>query len=149
MPIPELKYTQPTVPYCILVLAAFVNLKLFPKRKTRQLQGAASHWPSFTVSIFTLPSVCLLHSPPLPLSFSVLLQRHCSGGAPFIERPLQSSQQMSPYISQPNASSRGSLLTTKVSVCSPGSGCHGTHYVDQAGLLLTETHLFLPPECWD
>ena len=28
------------------------------------------------------------------------------------------------------------------------SGCPGTHYVDQAGLELTENHLFLPPECW-
>jgi hypothetical protein len=29
------------------------------------------------------------------------------------------------------------------------SGCPGTHFVDQAGLELTEIHLPLPPECWD
>ena len=27
------------------------------------------------------------------------------------------------------------------------TGCPGTHYVDQAGLELTEIHLPLPPEC--
>ena len=27
--------------------------------------------------------------------------------------------------------------------------CPGTHFVDQAGLKLTEIDLRLPPECWD
>jgi hypothetical protein len=28
-------------------------------------------------------------------------------------------------------------------------GCPGTHFVDQAGLKLTETRFSLPPKCWD
>jgi hypothetical protein len=39
------------------------------------------------------------------------------------------------------------IFFEKVSPHSPGSP--GTHSVDQAGLELTETHLPLPPECWD
>ena len=37
------------------------------------------------------------------------------------------------------------LNKTDISLCS--LGCPGAHYVDQAGLELTEIHLSLPPEC--
>jgi hypothetical protein len=39
------------------------------------------------------------------------------------------------------------LFQDRLSLCSPG--CPGTHSVNQAGLELAETHLPLPPECWD
>lgn len=38
------------------------------------------------------------------------------------------------------------FVFSQVSPCS--SGRHGTYYVDQAGLELTETHLPLPPKGW-
>jgi hypothetical protein len=37
--------------------------------------------------------------------------------------------------------------SVSVSVCSPG--CSGPHYIDQAGLELTEMLLPPPPECWN
>lgn len=40
------------------------------------------------------------------------------------------------------------LIIILVSLCT--SGCAGTHYVNQAGLEITEIpHLPLPPEFWD
>ena len=39
------------------------------------------------------------------------------------------------------------IFWVRVSLCS--SGCPGTHYVNQAGLKLTEICLPLPVKCWD
>jgi hypothetical protein len=39
------------------------------------------------------------------------------------------------------------VFQDRVSLCIPG--CLGTHYVDQAGLELTEIFLPLPPKCWN